>query len=87
MHIHAAVDADGLAGHEVAIIGSEEDYGADQIGGLLIALERTALSAVGELLGARDAFLVGAGDGQAGHNGIHTDVVAADFPRERPGET
>ena len=29
MHIHAAVDDDGLAGHEVAVVGGEEDDRAD----------------------------------------------------------
>ena len=62
MHIHAAVDADGLAGHEVAVVGGEEDYRADQIRWILIALEGAALSAVGQLLRTRDAFLVWAGD-------------------------
>ena len=39
MHIHAAVDADGLAGHEVAVIGGEKYNRADEIRRVLIALE------------------------------------------------
>ena len=66
MHVHAAVDADGLAGHEVAVVGGEKNYRADQIVGILIALEGAALSAVGELLCTGDAFLVWAGDGRPG---------------------
>ena len=51
VHVHAAVDADGLAGHEVAVVGSEEDDRADQVCGILIALNGAALSAIGQLLG------------------------------------
>ena len=68
VHVHAAVDADGLAGHKVAVIGSEEDNGAHQVCGILIALNGTALSAIGQLLRTRDSFLVRAGNGQAGHD-------------------
>ena len=39
MHIHAAVDTDGLAGHEVAVVGGEENHRADQVRGILIAVK------------------------------------------------
>lgn len=39
MHIHAAVDGDGLAVHEIAVVGGEEDRGANEIGGILFALK------------------------------------------------
>lgn len=58
MHVHATVDANRLAGHKVTVIGGEEDHRADEIGWILIALDGAALSAVGELFGAGDAFLV-----------------------------
>jgi hypothetical protein len=29
VHIHAAVDADGLPGHKIAIVGSKKNYRAD----------------------------------------------------------
>jgi len=29
MHVHAAVYADGLARHEIAVVGGEKDHGAD----------------------------------------------------------
>ena len=70
----------GLAGHEVAVVGGEKDHCADQVCGILIALKSAALSAVGELLGAGHAFLIGAGDSQAGHDRVHADIVVADFP-------
>ena len=38
MHIHAAVDADRLAGHEVAVAGREKNHRADKILRILIAL-------------------------------------------------
>ena len=82
MHVHPTVDADGLAGHEIAVVGGEEDDGAHQVCGILIALDGVALSAVGQLLWTRDAFLVCDRDGQAGHDGVHVNVVAALFAGE-----
>jgi len=38
VHIHAAVDADRLAGHEVAVVGGEKKHRADKILRILIAL-------------------------------------------------
>ena len=43
----AAVDADGLAGHEVAVIRGKKDDGADQVRWILIALQGAAFSSVG----------------------------------------
>ncbi len=57
-----------------------------KICGILIALKSAALSAVGELFGAGDAFLIWAGDGQAGHDRVHADIVAAHFSCQRAGE-
>ena len=68
MHIHAAVDANRLAGHEVAVIGREKDYRAYQILRVLIALNRATLSSICQLLGGHDAFLICAGNGQARHD-------------------
>jgi len=59
MHIQTAVYRDGLAGHEVAVVGGEKDHRADQIGGKLVAVKGAALAPVGELLGGHHAFLVG----------------------------
>ena len=36
-YLHAAVDADGLAGHEVAVVGCEKDHRADEFRQVLIA--------------------------------------------------
>src|SRR5262249_39739068 len=60
MHVRAAVDTDGLAGHEIAVVGSQKDHRTDQILRVLIALEATALATIGKLLGAGYAFLIGA---------------------------
>lgn len=43
VHIHPAVDADRLAGHEITVVGSEEDHRADEIGGMLVAMKGAAL--------------------------------------------
>jgi len=68
MHIHAAVDANRLTGHEVAVVGREKDHRAYQILRVLIALDRPALSSVGQLLGGHDAFLIRAGNSQTRHD-------------------
>ena len=86
MHVHAAVDDDRLAGHEVAVVGGEEDHRADQVLGILIALEGAAFSSVRQLFRVGDAFLIRTRYCQAGHDRIHTNVVAADFPRQGAGE-
>ena len=44
MHVHAAVDADRLAGHEVAVVGGDENHRADQIRRVLLALKGAALA-------------------------------------------
>ena len=46
MHIHAAIDANRLTGHEVAVIGREKDHCAHEILRVLIALNRATLSSV-----------------------------------------
>ena len=58
VHVRAAVDVDRLAGDEVAVVGSEEYDGADEVVRLLIALKRTPSPAIGELLGRQHAFLL-----------------------------
>src|SRR5262245_9601547 len=87
VHVHAAIHTDGLASHEVAIVGGKKNHRADEIRGILIALESPALSPVGELLRRQDAFLFGTGDGQAGHNRIHADVVVANLARQGASKT
>jgi hypothetical protein len=44
VHVHVAVDADGLAGHEIAVIGGQENDRADQVRRVLIALEGAVLA-------------------------------------------
>jgi hypothetical protein len=50
MHRLAAVDIDGLAGHEIARRGGQEHHGADQVGGKLRALDGAAGGARGEMI-------------------------------------
>ena len=56
VHVHTAVDVDGLAGHKIAVVGGEEDHGANEIGGILFPLKRAALAPVGESLGGHGAL-------------------------------
>src|SRR5262245_36990890 len=86
MHVHAAVHTDGLAGHEVAIVGGKKNHGADEVRGILIALKGAALSAIRQLLRSHNAFLVRARDRQAWHDRVHTNVIVADFAREGTGK-
>ena len=58
MHIHAAVDADRLTGHEVAVIGGEKNHRADKVLRILVALEATPFAAIGELFRGHNPFLV-----------------------------
>ena len=82
MHVHAAVNSDRLAGHEVAIVGRKEDHRANEILRVLITMEGAPFSSVGELFGRHHAFLIGARNGQAGHDRIHANIVVADFTRQ-----
>ena len=50
MHELAAVDVDGLAGHEIARRRRQEHHRADQVVGHLRALDRAALDARGEIV-------------------------------------
>src|SRR5215813_15572041 len=86
VHVRAAVDVDRLAGDEVAVVGGEEDDGADEVLGLLIALEGAFFSAVGELLGRESAFLLRARDRKPGRDRVDADVVWAQLARERARE-
>jgi hypothetical protein len=43
VHVKTAVDADRLAGHEVAVVGGEKDHRADEVGRILIAVKGAAL--------------------------------------------
>ena len=58
VHIHAPVDADGLPGHEVAVIGGEKNYRPDEILRHLVALEAAGVQPE-SLRGYLDAFKYG----------------------------
>jgi heme-degrading monooxygenase HmoA len=57
MHRPAAIDIDGLAGHEVAGARSQEHHGADQVFGHLTARNRAAFNACGEVFRIRTGNL------------------------------
>src|SRR5262249_26793137 len=83
--ILATVDRDGLAGHEIAQRRAEKEHRADEILGLLHALERAPLH--GRLAHAENLFgRVVFGQRRAGSDAVDLDVVAADLARERAGE-
>src|SRR5690349_19606253 len=86
MHVHAAVDADRLAGHEVAVIGSEKNHSSEEDLRMLVPLTAAAVAAIGELLRGHDAFLVRARDRQPRHDRIYADIVVSDFARKRARE-
>ena len=88
MHVFAAVHIQGLAGDEVAGIGCQEYHCADQVVGLLGALETAPPVTFGltlQILGSRGGKL-GIAFGEARGDGVDCDIVVPHFPRQRPGE-
>ena len=54
----AAVDVDGLAGHEVAVGGAEKDHRPYEVFRVLVSLKAAAAAAVCELRGCDDTVLL-----------------------------
>src|SRR5205085_1708961 len=61
--------------------------GADEILGILIALDRARLAPRREVFLGEHALLVVISDGEAGRNGVDVDAIAADLARERARKT
>src|ERR1700759_3668527 len=74
----AAIDHEALAGDEIAVGRGEEEAGADETLGHLLALDRAGirhrLAVIGVVVAAADIF----GRGEAGGDGVDADAVFAE---------
>ena len=85
-HQRAAIDADGLSGDEIAVIGAQIDQRRKQIGGQLLALDGAGCDAGGA--GFAGPFRIDLdlfAHGQARRDGVDADIMRAKLARERTG--
>src|SRR5262245_3107561 len=80
-----AVDQDGLAGDEIAVVRGEEDERTDEVFRNLRTLEH-AQSNVRLLALVRHVLLVLAAQGEARRDGVHADAELTELAGQRAGE-